>query len=368
MSMNTERLERFLYWFQERHLIHLRRQAGQAKPWTEDEQMLDFFFTNPYRENDKTTVWFRTNIRDPLRANPAVLMATIIFRWFNFIPTGQVLLLNDREFLKQGLAIVKDKKGAKDDNITPHLANPSELLHGSLYVNWDPTQCRLLLKPRGKIVTGAFVINTASAAIKYGIKTKLDGVIHNIDDAWAKRDVLLQKIQDGGTLESAWKTLNGKVEGIGPFMAYEAVSDLRWTYLLENAPDILTWANPGPGARRGLNRLFDRSVDWNLNTDRLIARNQFIKEMRQLLDTVRHRISRDGFPFRNETPYSNDSHPEGAPFYSWVHTEKHSTTTFSSIFPTVEMREIEHSLCEFDKYERARASDGKMKRKYRGRR
>ncbi len=80
--------DRFLYWVRERHAITLRREAGAAKPWTDDEVLQNYFFTSPYRERDKTTTWFRTHVRDPLRDDPAVILATTIFRWFNHIPTG----------------------------------------------------------------------------------------------------------------------------------------------------------------------------------------------------------------------------------------------------------------------------------------
>ena len=41
----------------------------------------------------------------------------------------------------------------------------------------------------------------------------------------------------------------------GGFHSYEIVTDLRHTYLLENASDINLWANIGPGCRRGLARI-----------------------------------------------------------------------------------------------------------------
>src|SRR5262245_1677713 len=99
--MNTEDVKKlpplgiFLYWVRERHQIHLRRKAGMSPPWTDDEILQSIFFTNPYREHDKTTVWFRENVRDPLRNDPRVLFATIIFRWFNYIPTGEILKETD---------------------------------------------------------------------------------------------------------------------------------------------------------------------------------------------------------------------------------------------------------------------------------
>jgi hypothetical protein len=104
---------------------------------------------------------------------------------------------------------------------------------------------------------------------------------------------------------------------MGPFMAYEVVTDLRHTAILENAPDIHTWANAGPGARRGLNRVFGKDY----GRDDVVG-------MRELL-----KLSRYMWP----------SQIEGVMQPRW------------------EMREVEHSLCEFDKYERARLGQGRPK-------
>ncbi len=40
-------LERFLYLDRERHAIYLRRRAGMPKPWTDDEILQNYCFTNP---------------------------------------------------------------------------------------------------------------------------------------------------------------------------------------------------------------------------------------------------------------------------------------------------------------------------------
>jgi hypothetical protein len=51
----------FWYWISERHSIFLRRQEGKPKPWTDDPILRDYKFTNPFRENDRGTVWLREN-------------------------------------------------------------------------------------------------------------------------------------------------------------------------------------------------------------------------------------------------------------------------------------------------------------------
>ena len=53
-------------------------------------------------------------------------------------------------------------------------------------------------------------------------------------------------------------------DGWGPFMAYQAVVDMRFTRLLSGAADIATWAAAGPGTIRGLNRLHGRPTDFAL--------------------------------------------------------------------------------------------------------
>ena len=43
-------------------------------------------------------------------------------------------------------------------------------------------------------------------------------------------------------------------------MSYEVVTDLNYTPVLNNAVDRFSWANAGPGAKRGLNRIWDRPL------------------------------------------------------------------------------------------------------------
>jgi len=93
--------------------------------------------------------------------------------------------------------------------------------------------------------------------------------------------------------------------------------------------DVYTWANPGPGARRGLNRIFrggpKNGPDKNKN-------EQFVAEMRHLLELAN----------------SGEQEP---------HVGQHVPLP-------LEMREIEHSLCEFDKYMRVLKDEGRPRSRY----
>lgn len=282
-------VERFLYWIRERHQIYLRRKIGKPKPWTDDEILQRYFFTNPYRENDRVTVWFREYIREPLRNDPRVLFATVAFRWFNLPETG-------------------------------------EILHRlGLLTAWDSREVLEALRPlrdRGvKIFTGAYMINSPAG------EPKLEAIVRRIDNVWKDAEHLSKVGWDSETtMQGVHETLT-QYDGMGGFMAYEVVCDLRYTYLLENAPDKLTWCNPGPGAVRGLYRVLEREFKKGSNASSPPIPKDWEEQTQKLLRLAQKKLSR---------------------------------------MPPFEMREIEMSLCEVDKYERLLWGDGKSKRKYNG--
>jgi len=113
---------------------------------------------------------------------------------------------------------------------------------------------------------------------------------------------------------------------MGPFMAYEVVTDLRDTYILEDANDVNTWANAGPGAMRGLNRLIGRPLKFTSTV------HPWQEEMYDLLGIAHDRLDRD-----------------------W---------TFPSHGQKFELREIEGGLCEFDKYSRILKNEGRTRGLY----
>lgn len=288
-------IERLVYWMIERHRIYLQRQAGAAPPWTSDPILQNYFFTNPYRENDKTTKWFRDAIREPLGhgpSNPSVLMATIIFRWFNYIPTGRILLQED------------------------------------LLRNWNTERAVKVFDGVPKVFTGAFMVKSPN-----GVYPKVRGIGQCIDKIKADERTILQHIEKHPTLQSTFELLR-QYPYMGNFMAYEVVTDLRHTYLLQKAPDINTWCSLGPGGVRGYHRITQhhQKSSWNPK-----------------LNPVSHVLSQ--------------KMPEVLSILQVILEEVRKVIAYKRM-PHIEMRELEHSLCEFDKYERARLQEGKLKRNF----
>lgn len=113
-----------------------------------------------------------------------------------------------------------------------------------------------------------------------------------------------------GSMEKLFHALK-MIDYVGKFMSYEMVCDARF-YLIVLPVDNLTWCSLGPGAVRGMQRLGLPST---------------VDGVRDLYEQTKG-ILECKWPF--------------------------------------EMREVEHSLCEFDKYERARLNQGRPRENFDG--
>lgn len=314
----------FFDYARERYAVYLRRVAGEPAPWTQDPILQSHRFCNVYRELDRTTQWFRRHVRDSLRDKPEVLLATVVFRWFNRITTGEAIFCQTRL-----------------DTVPPGATAWDEFL-GSGDVRVLGEAVRAHCGPKGPYVTGSYTINTRSAGL--GL-TKLEGVLKLIEMWLDKhpewREYALQCHRNNGknSLEAFCEWAAGPC--LGPFMTYEVACDLRYTALLENAPDRLTWANLGPGAKRGLNRVYFRE-DYPVESP--ITEAQALKWMSELLQ-----MSRD------------------ARFWPQGGKVDQQRAKNAVEWPRWEMREVEHTLCEFDKYERVRRGQGRPRGTFNGR-
>lgn len=286
-------IDAFFNYARERYKIRwLKDVAGHPPPWTNDGILRLYRFCNVFREDDKVTKWIKENVRDPFFDDPAVLPALVIARWFNRIETMELLL-----------------GGAGKQ---------------SLFSEWDSEIARYRLRNCKPLVTGAYMVKTPKG------KDKLNGVLWCIDqfmEMWRE-----ERSMDGSEFPPRLQELHTwlcTAPYLGPFMAYEVVTDMRWTVFYDNAPDVMTWANPGPGAARGMSRVLGKPVThFNRHSRKDVA--EIMKGMQTLLA-----CSQD-------------------PQY------------WPSRWPKWEMREVEHTLCEFDKYERARTGAGFPKQRYNG--
>jgi len=269
--------ERFFYYINERHKIFIKRQLGDPFPWTKDEILQTYSFCNVFRELDTVTLWLRQNWREPYADHPNLPFAMAMARQINW---------------------------------------PSTLEEIGFPEHWNPERIKAIMQGRmnrkEKVYTGAYMLTGTLGG------TKVEQTIDKILTPLYENPPPIHH----NSLQNTWAEYL-PYAGFSGFMAYEVVTDLRHTKHLENAEDIMTWANAGPGAKRGLNRIHGRPLN------QTIKKEQLNEEMKELLD-----ISEE------------------------------VTNTLDPSVPDLEMREIEHCLCEFDKYERTRLGEGRPRAKY----
>lgn len=259
MYLHSADVDMFWYWVKERHAIYERRQLGLPKPWTKDRILQRYRFTNVFRELDAGTIWMREHLTGPNADRPLeeIILNCTWYRLFNLIATGEFLGWQTSWSVNRISRALQERK----DSGVP-------------------------------IFTHAHVVRGENGMPK---ALSIAMVVQDVVDIM---DKLIKVRNEKNTLQSMYEKLH-TVYLIGDFMAYEITTDLRHTRVLNQATDIMTWANLGPGAKKGLQRLGRDTRNGARSVRRLLAE-------------------------------AKDYLPEN--------------------FPPMEPRDIEHSLCEFDKY------------------
>lgn len=343
------RFDEFFATARERQSIFLRRAAGMPRPWTEDPVLHRYPITNVFREQDKTTKWLRENVRSRYAGKPELLLATVVFRWFNRISTGEAIFM--QKFMDLSM-------GVTDGTAFEHFLASGDTLFLKSAIK---AYCQ-----DGPYCTGAYMITSPQGF------NKLDGMCEVIrrfcanstKHGWEWRAMAQYMLDcrsqaNAVSLYEAWVWLK-EFEFQGPFHAYEVITDLRHTALLDTAPDIMTWANPGPGAQRGLNRIHGRrKAPAEGQTARRALRvpikaEQAQTEMQELLTA-----SLD--PMHWPQPDSKNVFYEGPGYGSLF---MHKLAPAQEQWPPWEMRDVEMWLCEYDKIIRTRSGDGKPRGVY----
>lgn len=240
------------YWVRERESVRLKKEAGELTPWTDDPILRAYRFCCVRREDDRVTTWVRERVRDRFADHPDLWFMLCLARIVNW-PDTLVELLS--------------RPGAWPG----HEGFSLELLGAALEGR----------AARGdKVFTGAYIVSAPS--IKGTKKTTF--VAHRTLGAlWRDREKLAPLFAPDrpdpvnvderriNTLRSAHRALT-RYDGWGPFLAYQAVVDMRFCRnLLAAAPDVPTWAAAGPGTVRGLHRAHGRAISAALSQERALG-------------------------------------------------------------------------------------------------
>lgn len=212
-------IHQFAKFLEERHRIYLRRLAGHSAPWTADPILRSGYFTNVYRENDRTTRWIAEHWRDAHRDDPDLWFAMTVARNVNL---------------------------------------PDTLEELGYPVPWNKEYFLAIMKGRAaggkKSYSGAYMIRAG----------KTDGDIkasyqaeRQFDIYWENRARL--RPREGDTLGDYYNVLLPE-HGFGSFLAQQVIADLMYVEPLRSAEDWFRWSAPGPGSVQGLNLILGQSL------------------------------------------------------------------------------------------------------------
>ncbi|WP_296708213.1 nucleotide kinase domain-containing protein [Rhodoblastus sp.] len=238
---DAARLGQFINYIIERENVRIRKERGDPKPWTDDPLLRQYRFTNIRREDDYVTRWIAKNWRTPNADDPDFWFAAYVARQIN---------------------------------------EPATLARLGYPVPFDPEHfLRVMDEPNPggeKLYRAAYMVRSSS---EYKGRSKAEYLAEKeFGPAWERRIYLRPRPTD--TLRSYHRRLVQEQYGMGSFIAAQVVADTKFTGLMRNADDWITFAAPGPGSRRGLNVLKGRDPEakWN--------ESDWLRTLRELIAVV----------------------------------------------------------------------------------
>lgn len=250
MNINESVYTVFRHWIDERERVRLRKEAGDAQPWTTDPIIAEWRFCNVNRCDDRETKWIFKHIVEAHSASPVLWFNLCIARFVNWSPT---------------LACI------------------------GYFDEWDRDlfvqEVEALQKVKEKVYTGAYMVPAGPAGtLKH---------VYLADAVFAKLWSLREQAPQNGACAD-WDRFLRQAPLMGDFLRNQVITDLRYTHHLrrEMTPDWETFVLPGPGTQRGLNRLHGALLtkSWTAteaSTALQALRARVVAEAPQYVETLR---------------------------------------------------------------------------------
>ena len=213
-----------LYWYfaYERQNIFLKKLRGEKPPWTEDPILQEYKFCNSYRVNDRVSQFLLKNViyNDKKYSKEDMLFRIILFKLFNKEDTWLLLI---KEF---GDITLKNFEINKYSMVLEKAMQNGIAIYNDAY------------------------ISCANKAFNYD--RKHDNHLALLNKMF-KVDNIQNKILNCKKMEEAFNILKD-YPLIGNFMAYQLVTDINYSDIVDWKENEFTVA--GPGSLRGIKKCF----------------------------------------------------------------------------------------------------------------
>ena len=212
------------YWrfAAERQDIFFKKITGSTKPWTGDEILQKYKFTNAYRASDRVSQYLiKEVIYSGIYDEENTLFRTLLFKLFNKIETWELLHRQLGDITTSNFDVKKYNK-ILDDSI-----NAGGKIYSAAYIM--PSGPGKEYKGKRKHL---FHLELLDSLIRNGFFTKL----------------LKSKNMNEGFIQLL------SIPSFGNFLAYQFITDLNYTPYLNFSE--MEFVIPGPGARDGIKKCF----------------------------------------------------------------------------------------------------------------
>ncbi|TGL18564.1 hypothetical protein EHQ47_17160 [Leptospira bourretii] len=243
------------YWYFafERQNIYIKKLQNAPQPWTEDEILQKYKFTNAYRVTDRVSQYLVKNvIYDKSREYWDVIFRILFFKLFNKIETWEYI---ESEI---GEISVKSFSVAKFDKLLTNLKTSGVSIYSGAYI-----------MPSGiSYFNNKYKHTNHLELLKYIIKNKFP-----------------EKIVQCKSMKNAFELLKS-IPSFGDFLAFQYVVDINYSEVVNFSE--MDFVVAGPGARDGIKKCFSDLA--GLNYEEII---------KLICDIQVEEFSRLNLPFKN---------------------------------------------------------------------
>jgi len=304
--INQENLDQYWYWIHERmNIWHKRVILQEPAPWTKDEILKNYKFTNAIRDLDRLTIYYIDNILPHLEDNDdskkSVILNTMIYRLFVRIETweeiGYIPLDKwEEEWPKAKARLRKRREEGHSMFTSAYYVNDLKSANPDPATNSNKTENAIAM---------------------------IEGWVKNLGDIYQRAFV---EATDMKTQMEVFKEL----PAVGHFTAYEWACDFclpeRYMGIKLVDWDDDSYTNVGPGAKRG--------IDWIFESTGNMSDLQTIFWLRSIAKAEFERLGYD------------------------------KTMKWPAKITDFNLRIIEHCACEYQKYKKAYEGVGRPKVKF----
>jgi hypothetical protein len=228
------------YWHfaAERQRIFHRRVRGEPAPWTDDPVLSAHRFTNAYRAADRVSQYLIRHVAyDGDQAVDEVVFRVLLFKFFNKVSTWERL----------------------------RAAFGAPSAHSFSVDAYDAVLTRAFTRG-DRLYSAAYIMPAAAPGVRRKHLTHLQLLRTMLDER------LPQRLAACMSMRAGYEALLG-YRGIGPFLAYQLITDLNYTSVLNFSE--MEFVMPGPGARSGIRKCFADYGDYDeADLIRLVADRQ----------------------------------------------------------------------------------------------